>query len=160
MQAALGVAHRSGVVAVDRAEVSLAVHELVAHRKVLRHTNKRVVNRGVAVRVELTHHFADHARALHIGAVMNVIGFVHTVEHAPVHRFEAVTNVRERAADDYAHGVVEVRGAHLLLQTDRESFFSELIHTWAFLVSLLPDCLGEKGQLSILRVWSPMLHVA
>ena len=41
----LGVAHGRGVVAVDRAEVALAVDERVAQREVLRHAHDRVVDR-------------------------------------------------------------------------------------------------------------------
>src|SRR5437588_413129 len=54
-----GVAHRGGGVAVNRAEVALAVNERVAHREVLRHANDCVVNGGVAVRVILADHVAD-----------------------------------------------------------------------------------------------------
>ena len=39
-QAGLGVAHRGGAVAVDRAEVALAVDERVAHREVLGHPRR------------------------------------------------------------------------------------------------------------------------
>ena len=62
-QADLGVAHRRGVVAVDRAEVALAVDQHVAQREVLRHAHDRVVDRLVAVRVVLADHVADDARA-------------------------------------------------------------------------------------------------
>ena len=49
----LGVAHRPRRVAVDRAEVALAVDQQVAQREVLRHAHERVVDRRVAVRVVL-----------------------------------------------------------------------------------------------------------
>jgi hypothetical protein len=62
-----GVAHRRGVVAVDRAEVALAVDQHVAQRKVLRHAHDGVVDRGVAVRVVLADDVADDARALLVG---------------------------------------------------------------------------------------------
>ncbi len=63
-QAAFGVSIRGRRVAVDRAEVALAVDERVAHREVLRHADQRVVDGGVAVRVVLTEHLADDLRAL------------------------------------------------------------------------------------------------
>ena len=118
-EARLGVAHRGRRVVVDRAEVALAVDERVAHREVLRHARERVVDRGVAVRVEVTHHVADHARALAVGARRLQAGLVHRVEHAAVDRLEAVAHVRQRAADDHAHRVIHVRGAHLLPQAAR-----------------------------------------
>src|SRR5690349_5131024 len=49
----LGVAHRRGVVAVDRAEVALPVDERIAQREVLRHADDRVVHGALAVRVVL-----------------------------------------------------------------------------------------------------------
>ena len=64
--ARLGVAHGRGRVAVDRAEVALAVDERVAQREVLRHAHEGVVDRLVAVGVVLAHHVADDRGALAI----------------------------------------------------------------------------------------------
>ena len=44
---------------------------------------------------------------------------VHRIEDAPVHRLQAVAHVRQRAADDHAHGVIEIGAAHLLDDRDR-----------------------------------------
>ena len=63
-QAGLGVAHGRRAVAVDRAEVALAVDERVAHREVLGQADQGVVEGGVAVRVVLAHHLADDGGAL------------------------------------------------------------------------------------------------
>ena len=131
VEPALGVAHRRRVVAVDRAEVALAVDQRIAHREVLRHPHQRVVDRGVAVRVVLAHHVADHARALHVRPVPDDVRFLHRVEHAAVHRLQAVAHVGERAADDHAHRVIEVRAPHLLFEADRQRFLRELIHRGA-----------------------------
>ncbi len=118
-QAGLGVAHRGGGVVVDRAEVALAVDELVAHRELLRHAHERVVDGGVAVRVVLAHHLADDQRALRVGAVGAEPKLVHRVQHAAVHGLQAVAHVGQRAPDDHRHRVVEVGGAHLLLERAR-----------------------------------------
>ena len=67
-EADLRVAHRGGGVAVDGAEVALPVHERLAHREVLRHTDDRVVDRRVAVRVVLAHDVADDAGGLLVRA--------------------------------------------------------------------------------------------
>ncbi len=118
-QPSLGVAHRGGRIVVDRAEVALPVDELVAHRELLRHAHERVVDRGVAVRVIVAHHLAHDLRALGVGAGRAEAELVHRVEHAAVHRLQAIAHVGQRAADDHRHRVVEVRGAHLLLERAR-----------------------------------------
>ncbi len=115
----LGVTHRGRRIVVDRAEVALRLDQRVAHREVLPEAHQRVVDGGVAVRVELAEHVADDARGLAEGAVGLQPGLVHREQHTPVHRLEAVAHVRQRAAHDHAHGVVEVRGAHLLLEPAR-----------------------------------------
>ena len=121
----LGVAHRRGVVAVDAAEVALAVDQHVAQAEVLRHAHDGVVDRLVAVRVVLADHVADDARALLVGAVPVVVQLVHREQHAPVHRLQAVARVGQRAADDHAHRVIEVRAPHLLFEADGQGFLGE-----------------------------------
>ena len=118
-EARLGVPHRRGRVVVDRAEVALRLDERVAHREVLAEAHQRVVDGGVAVRVELAHDVAHHARRLAERPVRLQAGLVHREQHAPVHRLEAVADVRQRPPHDHAHGVIEVRGAHLLLEPAR-----------------------------------------
>ena len=127
-QADFGVAHRRGVVAIDRAEVALAVDQHVAQGEVLRHAHDGVVHRRVAVRVVLADHVADDARALLVGPVPVVVQLVHREQHAPMHRLQAVARVGQRAADDHAHRVVEVRPPHLLFEADGQGFFGELGH--------------------------------
>ena len=61
-QARFGVAHRRRRIAVDRAEIALAVDQRQAHREILRHPHHRVVDRLVAMRMVFTHHVADDAR--------------------------------------------------------------------------------------------------
>ena len=114
-QAHLRVAHRGGVVAVDGAKVALALHERVAHVEVLGHAHQGIVDRGVAVRVVLAEHLADHGGALAEGDVMAQAEAEHAVEHTTVHRLEPVTHVGERAAHDHAHGVIEIGRAHLIV---------------------------------------------
>ena len=131
VQAALGVTHGGGGVAVDGTEVTLAIDEHVAQRKILRHAHQGVVDRRIAVGVVLTHGFADHAGALDVRAIPHVVHFMHREQDAAVHRLQAVTRVRQGAADDHAHGVIEVALAHLFFEGNRDCFFCELIH-WRF----------------------------
>ena len=58
-------------------------------------------------------------RALGEAAVGAVAAVVHRVEHAAVHRLEAVADVGQRAADDDRHRVVDVGALHRGLQLDR-----------------------------------------
>ncbi len=128
LQPALGVAHRGGVVAVDRAEIALPVDQRVAQREVLRHSHQRVVDRHVAVRVVLAHHLADDAGALDVRAVPDGVRLVHRVQHPPVHRLQAVADVRQRPPHDHAHCIIEVRMAHFRFQAYRKGFFRKLLH--------------------------------
>jgi hypothetical protein len=118
-EARLGVAHRRGGVVVDRAEVPLALDERVALREVLREPDERVVDRLVAVRMEVPHHAADDVRALAERPVRLQPRLVHREQHAPVHRLEPVAHVRQRPPHDHAHRVIEVRRLHLLLEPPR-----------------------------------------
>ena len=71
------------------------------------------------MRVVLTHHVADDARALVPTPVRPVAAVVHRVEDAAVHRLEPVADIGQRAADDHAHRVVEVGLLDLVLQIHR-----------------------------------------
>ena len=120
LQAGLGVPHGRGRVAVHRAEVPLAVHQGRAHVEVLREPDQRVVDGGVAVRVEVAHHLADDLGALAVGPVARQPHRPHAVEHAAVRRLQAVAHVGKRPPDDHAHGVIHVRALHLVFDVDRE----------------------------------------
>jgi multiple antibiotic resistance protein len=60
------------------------------------------------MRVILTHHVADDARRLAYLLVPVVAALMHGIENAAVHRLEAVAHIRQRPADDHAHGVIEI----------------------------------------------------
>ena len=117
-QAGLGVAHRRGAVAVDRAEVALAVDERIAHREVLGEPDQGVVQGDVAVGVVLAHHLADDRGALAVGRGGREAHLAHRVEDPAVDRLEAVADVRQGAGHDHAHRVVEVAHPHLVLDLD------------------------------------------
>ena len=124
----LGVAHRRRGVAVDRAEVALAVDQQVAHRERLRHADDRVVDRRVAVRVVLADHVADHAGRLLVGLVPLVAELAHRVQHAAVHRLQAVADIGQGASHDHAHRVIEVRLLHLVFEVDVQDFAGDFGH--------------------------------
>ena len=116
---ALGVAGRRRRVVARGAEVALPVDQRVAQRPVLHQPDQRVVDRGVTVRVVLTHHLTDDAAALVVAAVGPVATVVHRVDHATVHRLEAVAHVGQRATHDDRHRVVDVAALHLGVEVDR-----------------------------------------
>ncbi len=121
-KARFGVAHGRGRVAVDRAEVSLAVDQRIAHVEILREADQGVVNGRVAVRVVLAEHFADDLGALAVGARGGESQLVHAEENSAVHGLQAVAHVGQGAPDDYAHGVIEVRLLHFRFDIDRGQY--------------------------------------
>ena len=116
VQAGLGVTHGRRAVAVDGAEVAVAVHQRHAHRERLGQAHHCVVHGGVAVRVVLADDVADRTGRFHVRAVRRVAGLVHGVQDAAVNRLQAVTHVRQGARDDDAHGVFQERRLHLLAE--------------------------------------------
>ena len=119
LHAGLGVTHGGRRVAVHRTEVTLSVDQRVAHRPVLRQADHRVVDRRVAVGVELTEHVADDTGGLTCGFVgVEVKLRAHIVEDAAVHGLHAVAHVRQRTRHDDRHRIVDVRRFHLLFDID------------------------------------------
>ena len=113
-QARFGISIGRRRIAVDRAEIALAVDQRHAHGEILRHPHHRVVNRLVAVRMIFTDDVADHARRLDVLLVRRVALLVHRVQDAPVHRLQTVARIRQRTRHDHAHGVIEVAALHLV----------------------------------------------
>ena len=116
--ARFGVSVGRGRIAIDGAEVALAIDQRIAQRERLRHAHHGVVHGGVAVGMVLAQHFADDLGALHVLAVVQQSHVVHGVENAAMHGLEAVAHVGQRAADDDRHRIVEIRTAHLLFNVD------------------------------------------
>ena len=63
-QAAFGVAHGGGVIAVDIAEIALPVDQRIAHGEILRQAHQRVIDRLVAMGMEVAHHIAHDLGAI------------------------------------------------------------------------------------------------
>lgn len=114
-----GVTHGRWRIVTRRAEVALAVHQRVAQRPRLGHADQGVVDRGVAVRMVVTHRLGNGARGFGVAAIRTEARVVHRVQHAAVHGLETVAHLGQRAAHDHAHGVVDVAALHLLLDVDR-----------------------------------------
>ena len=80
--------------------------------------DERVVDRRVAVGMEVAHHLADDLRALAIAARRRQPHRLHAVQHAAMRRLQAVAGVGQRSSNDYAHGVIHVRPLHLVFDVD------------------------------------------
>jgi len=63
----------------------------------------------------LTQHFADDSGGFFIRGVGAVAQVQHRVEDAAVHRLQAVAHIRQGARDNDAHGVIQIGGAHLVV---------------------------------------------
>ncbi len=109
-----GVTHRGRRIAVDRTEVALPVDQHVAHGKRLRHAHDGVVDRGVAMGVIFTDDITDDAGRFLVGLVPVVAEFAHGVQHAAVNRFQTVAHVRQGAANDHAHRVIQIGLTHFV----------------------------------------------
>ncbi len=117
--ARLGVAVGGGAIAVDVAEVALAVDERIARGEILREPHQRVVDRLVAVRVERAHHVADDLGALAESGTGIEPQHLHPVEDAPVHRLQSVARVRQRPSGDGRERIGEVALLQRLVQRHR-----------------------------------------
>ena len=118
-QLGLGVAHRRRVIAVDIAEIALAVDQRIALREILREPHERVVDGLVAMRVIFTDHVADDARAFLEAARGVELELAHGVEQAAVHRLQAVAHIGQRALRDGGERIGEVALFKRILQLDR-----------------------------------------
>ena len=106
-QLGFGVPVSGGVIAVDVAEVALAVDQRVALDEILRQSHQRVVDRGIAMRVVLTDNLTDDGRAF-AGAGAGVdLELAHGVEHPPLDR-QAVTHIGQGARHDGRQGVGKI----------------------------------------------------
>ena len=145
LEAGLGVTHGRWRIAFHRAEVTLAVHEHVAHRPWLSHVNEGRVNRLVAVRVVVTHRFTDDLRALEVLAVWLDAKFVHRKKNAALRGLETIACIRQGARDDDGHRVVEERLRHLLGHIYEFDFFVLGIHGLKVVkLGLKQDCDVEE----------------
>ncbi len=107
-EAALGVAHGRGGVAVERAEVAAAVDQRMPHGEGLGHADQGVVDGGVAVGVVIAHDVADDLGALSVAGVGGESLLPHRVEDAALHGFESVAYVGQSPAGDDGECVVEI----------------------------------------------------
>ena len=116
--ARFGVAVGGGVIAVDVAEIALPVDQRIARVEILREAHQRVVDRLVAVRMEIAHHVADDlGRLLERGAGIEAQQ-LHPVQDAAMHRLQPVARIGQRAVHDGGQRVGEIALLQRLAQRD------------------------------------------
>ncbi len=99
-EAALCVAHGRGVIAVDVAEVPLAIDQAVALGEVLGQAHQGVVDGDVAVRVVFADHIAHHPRRF-LGRGLGIQPQqAHGVEQAAMDRLQTIAHIRQRPLGD------------------------------------------------------------
>ena len=125
-----GVTHGRRVVAVDRAEIALAVHQHMAHGKILGHADDGVINRLVTVGVVFADNVTHNTCRLLVGSVPVIVELMHGEQHTPVHRLESVAGIGQGTPNNHAHGVIEVASPHFLFKANGQGFFGELGHVW------------------------------
>ncbi len=99
-QPALRVTHGRGVIAVDIAEIALAVDQRIALREILRQAHQRLVDRLIAMRMIVAHHVADDLGAFAIGGAGIEPQLAHRPEQPAMHRLQPVAHIRQRARHD------------------------------------------------------------
>ena len=78
----------------------------------------------------LTDDVADDAGRFFVRLVVIVTQLAHGEQDTPVNRFQAIADIGQRAPDDNAHGVVEVRLPHLIFEIDGKDLLSRLGHSF------------------------------
>ena len=111
----LGITHRRRRVAVYRAKVALTINEGVTQRKILRHADNCIVDRGVSMGMILTDHITHDTGRFFVRLVVVVRQHIHGEQYPPVHRFQTVTNIGQSAPHDHTHGIGEIGLAHFAL---------------------------------------------
>ena len=110
---------------VEAAEVALGIDQGHVLGEVLPEADQGVVDRAVAVGVELGHHVADHVGALAMGPVGHQPHLPHRVQDPALHRLEAVAHVGDGPRGDDRERVGEERLAELLVDRHVDDLSSE-----------------------------------
>ena len=95
-----GVARGGRIVAVDVAEVALSVDQRITDVEILRQPRHRIIDRGIAMGVEIAHGVARDLGRFQELAIRGQPQPVHRVKNAPVHRFQPVPRIGQGPVHD------------------------------------------------------------
>jgi hypothetical protein len=117
-EARLGVAHGGRIIAIDIAEIALAVDQRIALGEILGEAHQGVIDGLVAMGMKLADDVADDTRAfLESGAGIEPQQ-PHRVQQPPVDRLEAVARIGQGAMHDGGERIGEVALFQRLAQAD------------------------------------------
>jgi hypothetical protein len=106
--ARFGIAHRGRVIAIHIAEIALAFHQRIAHREILRQPHECIVDRGIAMRMELAHHVTHHTGAFLEPRRRIEPQLLHGVDQPTMHRLQPITHIRQAARHDGGQRIGEI----------------------------------------------------
>ena len=128
-QPAFGVAHCRGIIAVDVAEIALAVDQRIALREILRQADKRVIDRQFAVRVKFADHVPDDAGALLVARSRIEPQLPHRMQDAPMHRLQPVADIGQGARHDRRERIGEIALTQRVGEIDVADFARKIGHS-------------------------------
>ena len=137
------ITHRRCGVAIDRTKVTLTIYQHVTQGEWLRHTNNGVVNGGITMRVVFTDYVTNDTGRFFIGFIPVVAQYVHGVKYATVNRLQAISDVRQRTANNDRHRIIQIGALQLFLNVDRCNFSRKVAHLTAIPL-LYPGFKGRK----------------
>ena len=141
--AGLGVTVGSRGVAVHATEVTLAIHQRIAHGEILRQTDHGVINRRVTMGVIGAQHGTHGIRTLAVGMAGVVAALIHGVKDAAVHRLQAVAHIRQSTGYDNGHGIVQKGPFDLVFYVPDDEMrargYAVFDHSFRFLSITHPD---------------------
>ena len=114
---------RCGRTVIQRPEVTVSIHQGNPQIERLSQTHQGLVNRGIAVRVQLTHDLADDALRLHVPLVGTQPHLIHLEHDAALHGLEAVARVGQRSGVDDGDRVLQEGSTHLIGHVDLGDIF-------------------------------------
>ena len=119
IQAGFGVTHCRRAVAVDTAEVAVAVCQHIAHGEILRHADNRIIHGAIAVRMIFTQNLAHDTGGLLVWLAGGHACLLHSVQYSSMNRLQSITDIWQSSGNDYAHGIINIGITHFLLQIYR-----------------------------------------
>ena len=99
-------------------EVALSINQGVSHGKGLCHPYNGIVNGRITVRMVLPDDIAYYPGRLLVRPVMVVLQLFHSEQNSPVGRFKSVSYIWQCPANNYAHGIFQIRPLHLFFYGD------------------------------------------
>ncbi len=78
--------------------------------------------------VVFTDHIPDHAGRFFVGFIPLEPQFIHGKQYTAMHRLQAIAHIRQVAADDNTHGIIEIRLLEFGFNIDGDNFFGDFNH--------------------------------